>query len=106
MGTGFGKLLKQAKKMKEDLARMEEELQNRVVEASAGGGAVTVSAKGDGSLVSIKIDPEVVKSGDVEMLEDLILTAVNQAVTQASEIHASELKKLGGGLGMLGNMGS
>jgi DNA-binding YbaB/EbfC family protein len=94
MGTGFGKLMKQAKKMKDGLAKVEEELKDRVVEASAGGGAVRASADAHGKLVSIQIDPEVVKSGDVEMLQDLILTAVNQVLDKASDLHSSEVAKL------------
>ena len=102
MGTGFGKLMKQAKQMKENFARMQEDLKDKTVEASAGGGAVTVVADGEGRLVSIKIDPEVVKSGDVEMLEDLVLTAVNQAKEKADELHASVFGNLAKGLGIPG----
>jgi len=105
MGTGFGKFMKQAKQMKENLVKMQEEMQNREVEASAGGGAVTATARGDGSLVSIKIDPEVVKSGDVEMLEDLVLTAVNQALEKATEFDRSQLEELKGQLGIFGKLG-
>jgi len=105
MGTGFGKFMKQAKQMKENLVKMQEEMANREVEASAGGGAVKATARGDGTLVSIKIDPEVVKSGDVEMLEDLVLTAVNQALEEATEFDRSQLEELKGQLGIFGKLG-
>ncbi|NQT82975.1 YbaB/EbfC family nucleoid-associated protein [bacterium] len=96
MGTGFTKIIKQLKKMQENFFTMEEELQNAVFEGSSGGGAVKVSADGAGNLVSIKIDPEVVKSGDVEMLQDLVLAAVSQAQDKASEHHKNELNKMAG----------
>ena len=102
MGTGFGKLMKQAKQMKENFAKMQEELKDKTVEAAAGGGAVKATVDGEGKLLSVKIDPEVVKSGDVEMLEDLILTAVNQAKEKADELHASAFGDLTKGLGIPG----
>ncbi|MDP2898893.1 MAG: YbaB/EbfC family nucleoid-associated protein [bacterium] len=105
MGTGFGKFIKQTKMMKESLEKMQQEMETREVEASAGGGAVKATARGDGRLVSVKIDPEVVKSGDVEMLEDLILTAANQALEKATKLDTSELDKISGDLGILGKLG-
>jgi DNA-binding YbaB/EbfC family protein len=97
--------MKQARKMQEAWAKVQEEMQNREAEASAGGGAVKVTARGDGTLLSIKIDPEVVKSGDVEMLEDLVLTAANQALDKAGKVDTSELEKLRGELGIFGKLG-
>lgn len=105
MGTGFGKFIKQAKQMKESLEKMQEEMHTREAEASSGGGAVRATARGDGRLVSVKIDPEVVKSGDVEMLEDLILTAANQALEKATAVDTTELEKIRGDLGILGKLG-
>lgn len=102
MGTGFGKMMKQLKKMQENFFTLEEELEHEVFEASSGGGAVKVSADGTGTLLSIKIDPEVVKSGDVEMLEDLVLTAVSQAQDKATEQHKSKLNELAGEIGLPG----
>ncbi|HEX9935265.1 MAG TPA: YbaB/EbfC family nucleoid-associated protein [bacterium] len=94
-------LFKQAQKMQEDLARAQEALGNLIVEGSAGGGAVIVTATGKQQIRSVKIDPEVVKSDDVEMLEDLILVAVNQALDKSQEAAKEELQKVGGG--MMGN---
>jgi DNA-binding YbaB/EbfC family protein len=94
----FGGILKQAQKMQKELQRVQEELKERVVEASAGGGMVIVQVNGQRELVSIKIDPEVVKAEDVGMLEDLVQAAVNQAMVKASELAKEELGKLTGGL--------
>lgn len=102
MGTGFGKMIKQAKQMKENFVKIQDDLKDKVVEASAGGGAVKATVSGEGKLVSIKIEPEVVKSGDVEMLEDLVLSAVKQAQDKADELHAAALGKLTQGLGIPG----
>ncbi len=93
MGTGFGKMMKQLKMMSQQFVRIEEKFKNAVFEGSAGGGAVKVSTDGKGTLLSIKIRPEVVNSGDVEMLEDLVLAAVNQAQYKATEYQTSELSK-------------
>jgi len=93
MGTGFGKMMNLLKKMQEHFFTLEDELQGEVFEGSSGGGAVKVSADGTGTLISIKIGPDVVKSGDVEMLEDLVLTAVNQAQDKATDHHKSKLNK-------------
>ena len=102
MGTGFGKMIKQAKQMKENFVKIQDDLKDKVVEASAGGGAVKATVSGEGKLISIKIEPEVVKSGDVEMLEDLVLSAVKQAQDKADELHATALGKLTHGLGIPG----
>ena len=102
MGTGFAKMMKQLKKIRDNLVNIEDELKDKVFEGSAGGGAVKVTADGAGKLVSIKIDPDVVKSGDVEMLQDLVLAAVNQAQDRASEYHTNELKKAAGEIGLPG----
>jgi DNA-binding YbaB/EbfC family protein len=102
MGTGFAKIMKQLKKLEENFFMLEEELQDEAFEGSSGGGAVKVSADGTGTLISIKIDPEVVKSGDVEMLEDLVLTAVNQAQDKATDHHKNKLNKMAGDIGLPG----
>ena len=102
MGTGFGKLMKQAKKMQEDALRVQEELKQKKVETTAGGGVVKVVASGDGLINSIEIKPEVVDPEDVEMLQDLILSAVNQAIEKVAEMTKEEMAKITGGLGLPG----
>ena len=102
MGTGFGKLMKQAKKMQEDALRVQEELKQKKVEATAGGGVVKVIASGDGQIISIEIKPEVVDPEDVEMLQDLILSAANQAIEKTSEMNKEEMAKITAGLNLPG----
>jgi len=94
----MAELFKQAQKMQQELADAQEALGNMTTEGSAGGGAVTVTVTGKQKVQSIKIDPEVVKSGDVEMLEDLIVVATNQALDQSQEMAKEELQKVGGGM--------
>jgi nucleoid-associated protein EbfC len=106
-GGGMGNMnnmIKQAQKMQKDMMKVQEELELREIEASAGGGAVTVVVTGKKELVSIKIKPEVVDPEDVEMLQDLILAAVNEAIRKAEEMVSSEMGKLTGGLGLPGGM--
>ncbi|UCF78971.1 MAG: YbaB/EbfC family nucleoid-associated protein [Candidatus Eiseniibacteriota bacterium] len=91
-------IMKQAQKLQEQIAKLQEELADRTVEASSGGGMVTVVANGKQEIVSVKIDPEVVSKDDVEMLEDLVLTAVNEAKRRAEEMAKDELGKLTGGI--------
>ena len=83
MPKGFGDFMRQAEKLQTELKRIQDELAERTVEASAGGGMVTVVANGKQDIVSIKIDPEVVNRDDVEMLEDLVVAAVNEARLRA-----------------------
>ena len=101
-GGNMNNMLKQAQKMQKDMEKMQEEIAAKEVEASVGGGAVVVKATGAKSLVSIKINPDVVDSDDVEMLEDLILTAVNQALDAAEELSNSSMGKITGGMGIPG----
>lgn len=106
-GGGMGNMnnmIKQAQKMQKDMMKVQEELEQRQIEASAGGGAITVVVTGKKELVSIKIKPEVVDPDDVELLQDLILAAVNEAIRQAEEMVSSEMGKLTGGLGLPGGM--
>jgi DNA-binding YbaB/EbfC family protein len=106
-GGGMGNMnnmIKQAQKMQKDMMKVQEELELRQIEASAGGGAVTVVVTGKKELVSIIIKPEVVDPEDVEMLQDLILAAVNEAIRKAEEMVSSEMGKLTGGLGLPGGM--
>ena len=94
------KLLQQAQQMQGRLQQIQEELQQRTVSASAGGGMVTVNADGKGQIRSIKIDPSVVNPSDVEMLEDLILVALTDVQRRASAMAQEEMGKLTGGLGL------
>jgi len=97
-------MIKQAQKMQKDMMKVQEELEQRQIETSAGGGAITVVVTGKKELVSIKIKPEVVDPDDVEMLEDLILAAVNEAVRKAEEMVNNEMGKLTGGFGLPGGL--
>ena len=94
------KLMQQAKKMQEDMLRKQEELKQKTVEISSGGGAVTVVFSGAMELMSIKIDSEVVDSDDVEMLEDLVLAAVNEGIKEVQDLTNSELGSVTGGMNL------
>jgi DNA-binding YbaB/EbfC family protein len=98
----MNQLMKQARKMQEQMAKLQEELEQKTVEASAGGGVVTVVANGKKEVVEIKIAPEAVDPDDVEMLQDLVLAAVNEALRQAEEMVQDEMSKLTGGLSIPG----
>lgn len=93
-------LMKQAKKMQEQMVKMQEELEEKTVEASVGGGVVTVIANGKKEIMEITIQPKAVDPDDVEMLQDLILAAVNEAIRKADEMVQGEMGKLTGGMGM------
>ncbi len=92
-------LMKQAKQMQSKMAKIQEELAERTVEATAGGGAVKVIATGKQEIVEITISPEVVDSDDVEMLQDLVTAAVNEALRAAADMAQKEMAKVTGGLG-------
>jgi DNA-binding YbaB/EbfC family protein len=92
-GMNINNLMKEAKKMQADMEKSQAELAGKEFEASAGGGAVTVKVSGEKNLKEIKIKPEVVDSDDVEMLEDLILTCVNEALRQVDSAQAAQLGK-------------
>lgn len=98
-GGNMGNLMKQAQKMQKDMAKMQEELQEKSVEATAGGGAITVVVTGKKELKEIKIKQEVVDPDDVEMLQDLIMAAVNEALRKADDMVNSEMGKVTGGMG-------
>jgi len=104
MKKGFGQLMKQAQKMQAQMAKMQEELADRTVEASAGGGMVSVTANGKQQIVSIRIEPEVVDPQDVDMLQDLIVAAVNEALKKSQEMVSEEMAKITGGLQIPGMM--
>ncbi len=98
MAKGMGNIIKQAQKLQKRMMELQEELANKTVEATVGGGMVTVVANGQREILSIKISPEVVDPEDVEMLEDLILAAVNEASRKAQELMVQEMEKLTGGI--------
>jgi nucleoid-associated protein EbfC len=100
----FGNIMKQAKKLQERMASLQEELGLRTVEASAGGGMVSVLVNGRHELVSLKIEKEVVNPDDVDMLQDLITAAVNEGMRKAQEMIAAEMAKLTGGMKIPGLM--
>jgi nucleoid-associated protein EbfC len=100
--SSIGKLMKQAARMQQEMEKVQTELANRTVEATSGGGAVKVVAKCDGSIISIKIDPQALNPADAGLLEDMVLTATNQALSQAREISNNEMGKLTSGLGIPG----
>ncbi len=99
---GMKDLMKQAQKMQQDLAKAQEELAKQVVEGSAGGGMVKVEMNGRSEVLSVKIDPEVVDPDDIEMLEDLIIAAINEAQDKVSKSSENELGKLTGGMNIPG----
>ncbi|WP_368347135.1 YbaB/EbfC family nucleoid-associated protein [Peptostreptococcus anaerobius] len=99
-GMNMNNLLKQAQKMQEDMQRQQEELEAKEVEASVGGGAVVVKMTGKRELISITIKPEVVDPDDIEMLEDLVMSAVNQVLRDIEEMQKSQMSKLTGGMNL------
>ena len=101
MPKGFNPM-QQVKVLQKKLAQIQEELAQRTVESSAGGGMVTAVANGRQEILRITIDPQVVDPEDVEMLEDLVLAAVNDALKRAQEMVAEEMGKLAGGLNIPG----
>jgi nucleoid-associated protein EbfC len=92
--SSIGKLMKQAARMQLQMEEVQTQLAARTVEATSGGGAVKVVAKCDGSIASIKIDPQALNPSDAQLLEDMILTAANQALGQAKDISNSEMGKI------------
>ena len=98
------KLMKQAQKMQEQMVKVQEELASKTVEASAGGGMVTAVVNGKFELISLRIEKEVVDPDDIEMLQDLIVAAVNEGIRKAQEMTASEMSKVTGGLNIPGLM--
>ncbi|MBC8097704.1 MAG: YbaB/EbfC family nucleoid-associated protein [Akkermansiaceae bacterium] len=100
--SSIGKLMKQAARMQQQMEQIQNQLAARTVEATSGGGAVKVVAKCDGSIASIKIDPAAINPADAQLLEDMIITAANQALGQAKEISNSEMGKVTAGFNMPG----
>jgi len=105
MSFDMNKMLREAQRMQEELAKAQEEAANEVVEASAGGGMVTVKANGAGEVVEIKIDPRAIDSDDPELLEDTVLAAVNEALRSSRSLMESKMSGLiPGDLGGLGGL--
>ena len=104
MTKGFGNLMRQAQLLQAKMLKVQEEMATRTAEATAGGGMVTAVANGRQELVSIKVEKEVVNPEDVEMLQDLIVAAVNAALKKAQEMVSEEMKKLTGGMNLPGLM--
>ncbi len=102
MSKSFGNMVKQAHAMQQKMAQIQEELGKQTVEASAGGGMVSAVVNGKQRLVSLKIDREAVDPEDVEMLQDLVMAAVNEAVKKSQELLQQEMGKLTGGLNIPG----
>lgn len=98
----MSEMLKQVQKLQAEMMKTQEELENEVVEASAGGGMVTVKITGGLKLLEIKIDPSAVDPKDVELLQDMVMAAVNEAVRSAQELQTSRLGGVAGGLGLPG----
>lgn len=102
--SSYGKMLKQAARMQQQIADAQANLVKLTAEGSSGGGAVKVVARGDGVITSIKIDPQVLTGGDASMLEDLVLSASNQALDKARELANSEMGKATAGFNIPGMM--
>jgi len=102
MPGNMNNILKQAQKMQENMQKMQEELETKEVEASVGGGAVTVKVNGKKEVVDITIKPEVVDPEDIEMLQDLVLSAVNEALRSVDDMQSSQMNKATGGMNIPG----
>ncbi len=101
-GGNMGGMMKQVQKMQKDMEKMQAQLEETEVDASAGGGAVTCKVNGKKEILEIKIDEDVVDPEDVEMLQDLVMAAVNEALRSADEMMEKEMKKLTGGMNIPG----
>ena len=99
---GMGKMMKQAQKLQAKMMRLQDELAEKTIESTAGGGMIKVVANGKQQIVTIQIEKEVVDPDDVEMLQDLIMAAVNDALTKSQEMVSAEMAKLTGGLSIPG----
>jgi DNA-binding YbaB/EbfC family protein len=102
LSGGMAALMKQANQMQMRMKKTQEELANREYDGTSGGGAVKVKVSGEFLLKTLQVDPEVVKAGDIEMLQDLIVSAANDAIKQAKETQAKEMEKVTGGLNIPG----
>ena len=103
--SSLGKLMKQAARMQQQMEQIQQGLASRTVEATSGGGAVKVVARCDGTIASIKLDPQAVNPADAQLLEDMIVAAANQALAQAKEISNAEMGRVTAGFNLPGMMG-
>lgn len=102
MQGGMANLMRQANQLQAKMKKTQEELGTREYEGTSGGGAVTVKVRGEHEIVALKINEDVMKSGDVEMLQDLVLTAANDALKKAKDTYQTEMEKLTGGMNFPG----
>jgi len=102
MTKGLGNILKQAQEIHSKISQLQEQMAGKTVEASSGGGMVSVVINGKQEILSIRIDPEVVSREDIEMLQDLVAAAVNEAIRKSQEMMTEEMKKITGGLSIPG----
>lgn len=102
MAKGLGNIMKQAQQMQARIARVQQELETKEVEATAGGGMVTARANGKQQLLDLKIEPAVVDPEDIEMLQDLVLAAVNEAIKKSQDMIQEEMSKVTGGMNIPG----
>jgi len=97
-GMNMNNLMKQAQKMQKQMAQLQEDLEQKTLETTSGGGAIKVVITGKKELKELKIDPDVIDPDDIEMLEDLVISAVNEAIRQMEEMHNKEMGKITGGM--------
>ncbi len=102
MAKGLGNIMKQAQQMQARIARVQQELENKEIEATAGGGMVTARANGKQQLLDLKIEKDVVDPEDIEMLQDLVMAAVNEAIKKSQEMLQEEMSKVTGGMNIPG----
>lgn len=101
-GGSMSKMLKQAKQMQEQIGKMQEELEQREIESSSGGGAITVTITGKQMITALKIDPDAVDLEDIELLEDMIMAAINEGIRKSQEMVSTEMARITGGLNIPG----
>jgi len=102
LAQNFGNIMKQAQKIQAKIARLQEEMESRTVEVTAGGGMVTAVVNGKYELVSLKVEKDIVDPEDIEMLQDLVVAAVNEGIRRAQEMVSTEMSKITGGLNIPG----
>ena len=102
MGANMQKMMKQMQKMQRDMEKMQAEAAEKTVEATSGGGAVTITVSGNQEVKAVKINPDAVDLDDIEMLEDMVMAAANEALEKSKEMVAGELSKLTGGMNIPG----
>lgn len=101
-GGSMSKMLKQAKQMQEQIAKMQEELEQKEIESSSGGGAITVTITGKQMVTALKINPDAVDLEDIELLEDMIMAAINEGIRKSQEMVSTEMARITGGLNIPG----